>query len=358
MNKIVIILIVLAVLLTGCEEVYHPELMNVPNLPVIEARITNNPALNYIFVQRTTRFTDPYFAKAIINAKIELLEENGPVYSIKHKLSGLYTFDQALQPGKRYKLRVVIDWETYESDWEKLPPLPRMENFKPETYTQVRYINNTYGIPYKSYVDGFQVFVDIPVIKECKTNLFRWHSYLQFCLGGYVGRDRTFEWISFIQTGSENMVSVGLHSNDSIISRHKLMFNKKDFLAYLDTNTYPSRKSAFELGWIFEIDQYALSEGSYLFFKNVREQLKADGQLLDPINSQIQGNMRCVSNPDKLLLGVFDLCSVTRHQYYVTALERDPIYFHRMDSVYDIPYEGVSPRVPPPFWQRRKVSVN
>lgn len=344
--------------LFGCEDVYRPELSSGPNLPVIEARLTNNPAFNYIYVCRTTKFTNNNYSKAIINAKIELLEENGPVYNIKHTVSGIYNLPESLEPGKQYKLRVKIDNETYESDWEKLPLLPEMENFSPETYTQVKYINNSYGIPYKSYVDGFQVFVDVPVNNASKAYLFRWHSYLQFCMGGYIGRDRTFEWISFFHNSSENIASTGHYSNDSIINRHKLMFNVCDYLGYLDTVNYPQRKSAYELGWIFEIDQYGLSEGAYRFYKKAGEQLKADGQLFDPINSQVQSNMHCISNPDKQLLGVFDLCSVTRHQYYVMGVNRDPIYFHKMDSIYEIYYEGVSPKVPPPFWQRRRVINN
>lgn len=357
MEKAILYIIGLLALF-GCEDVYRPELTSGPNLPVIEARITNNPAFNYIYVHRTTKFLDNNYSKAIINAKIELLEENGSVYNIKHTVSGIYNLTQSLEPEKQYKLRVKIDNETYESDWERLPLLPEMENFSPETYTQERYIINSYGIPYKSYMDGFQAFVDIPVNNDSKAYLFRWHSYLQFCIGGYIGRDRTFEWISFTQSSSENMASIGHYSNDSIIDRHKLMFNNCDYLAYLDTVNYPERKTAYELGWIFEVDQYGLSEGSYQFYKKAGEQLKADGQLFDPINSQVQGNMHCISNPDKRLLGVFDLSSVTRHQYYVTGVDRDPIYFHKMDSIYEIYYEGVSPKVPPSFWQRRRVINN
>jgi hypothetical protein len=355
MGKYIIYITVILFLALACEDVYHPELINVINLPVIEARITNNPAFNYIKLNRTTGFTDNNMSKDIANAKVEVLEEGGPVYSAKHTGIGIYSFTQPLQPGRQYKLRVVLDKETYESTWEKLPALPEIQEFYVGPDTLMQYVPNLYGYPIKQLTFGFQVSVDLPVRADIQNYLFRWHSYLLFTFPNSNIKPYVYEWISYLHNGSENLAYPALYSSNSLIKRHKLMFNITDYFAYANINEHPDRLSALNYGWIFEIDQYGLSDGSFKFFQKLSEQLKADGQLFDPVYSQIPGNMSCTSNPDKLMLGVFDLSSVTRHQYYVTNVEYQNIYYHKMQTVYDIPGEGVSVGIIPLFWQKKEM---
>lgn len=340
----------------ACEDVYHPDLINVSNLPVIEARITNDPAFNYIKLNRTIGFQDNFLSKDIANAKIEVLEEGGPAYPANHTGLGIYSFTQPLQPGKQYKLRVVLDKETYESTWEKLPSLPEIQEFYVAPDTLVKYVPNLYGNPYKQYTKGFQVSVDIPVHNDLRNYLFRWHSILQYVIprAGPFSVD-TFAWDTFLHNGTDNIAKPSLYSSNSVITKHKLMFNRKDYVSYIDTTIYNGgRRLAYGTGWIFEIDQYGLSDGAFAFYQKVLEQLNAEGQLFDPVYSQIPGNMTCISNPDKLLLGVFDLCSVTRHQYFVTNIEYKTIYYHQIKPVLEIPYFGLSPGIRPFFWQRQR----
>lgn len=344
--------IALLLSLVACEDVYRPELMDMPQLPVIEARITNNPAFNYINISMTTKFTDRLTSNPVSDARVEVLKEDGTFYQAEYSYSGYYNFNHSLETGKRYKLRIILDNELYESEWEKLPITPSIEKFNVEPYVQVSYADNLYGIPNKYYTKGFQVFVDLPATDDNKYYLFRWNSYLQFVIP--YNSFRSYEWISFSKPGSDNMAEPSLHSSSTTISNHKLMFNTLDYLSYLDTAEYLIRKKAMDLGWIFQIDQYCQSEGAHQFFKSAAGQLKADGQLFDPMYSQIKGNISCTTNPEKHMLGVFDLCSVTRHQYYVTDIEAGNIYYHRIEPIFTIPNEGTSERVPPDFWQRKK----
>lgn len=347
--KKALIYIVVWLTMLGCEDVYRPEIMDIAEFPVIEARITNNPAFNYIIISRTTKFTDQLTFNPVSDAKVEIMKEDGTFYPATPTTAGYYSFNYALEPQKRYKLRIIFDDELYESNWETLPPLPAIEKFYVEPHEQVNYSNNLYGVPQKYYIKGFQVSVDLPVTADNKYYLFRWHSYLQFVIPKQSSR--SYEWLSFTKTSSDNMAEPPIHSYSSIISKHELMFNTLDYISYLDTADYPERKKAMDLGWIFEIDQYGQSDGAHQFFQSAAKQLKAEGQLFDPMYSQIKGNISCTTNPEKKMLGVFDLCSVTRHQYYVTDIEAGNIYYHKIDPIWEIPDEGASPRVPPPFWQ-------
>lgn len=371
MKNIFLILIVWALGLSACEEVYQPELTDAPNLPVIEARLSADPAYNYIKLNRTTRFLDDFLAKDIANAKVEVLEEGGPVYGAKYALTGTYSFTQPLTEGKRYKLRVTLDKETYESEWETLPPSPQINNFQVGPHTLERYVTNSYGKPVLQYTPGFQVWVDIPAIEGIKSNLFRWHSILQFINPGraqmppgqldhlknasLAARADTFIWKSFYQTGIGNMAKPSSYTQSTTMEKHPLMFHTRDYIAYIDTSVYhPARRYAYGTGWIFEIDQYGLTENASDYYQQITDQLKAGGRLFDPIYSQLRGNITCTSNPEKQMLGIFDLCSVTRHQYFVTNIDYPNIYFHKIEPLIDLSYEGYTVGTPPPFWQRAR----
>lgn len=351
MNRLLIHITLLLSLLS-CEDVYRPEIIEVASLPVIECRITNNPAFNYIIVSKTTKFTGMQTPDPINDAKIEVLKEDGTFYQATHTYLGYYSFNQALETGKRYKLRIILDKELFESSWETMPALPTIEKFYVEPHVQVKYANNLYGIPSKYYTKGFQASVDLPVNERNKYYLFRWHSYLQFVI--QKQNFRSYEWLSFTKSGSDNMAEPSLHSSSNLISKHRLMFNTLDYLSYLDTADHRDRIEAMDLGWIFEIDQYSQSDGAHQFFKSAADQLKAEGQLFDPMYSQIRGNISCTTDPEKHMLGVFDLCSLTRHQYYVSDIEAGNIYYHKIEPIFDIPYEGTSERIPPVFWQRKR----
>lgn len=346
--------VLLFILTAACEDIYHPELMDAPNLPVIEARLTNNPAFNYIKLNKTTHFLGNFLAKDIPNAKVEILQEDGTILPAKYSLTGNYNFPYPIETGKNYKIRVTLDRETYESSWETLPPVPDIEQFHVERDTLINYFPNLYGIPTKHYTPGFSASVDIATSDSLKNNLFRYHSILQ-----YINPSRspravdTFLWTSFSHNASDNFIRPAKYSTNTIFEKHKLMFHLKDYISYIDTTIFEkARLYAYGTGWIFEIDQYGLTENAITFYQKVQDQLNAEGKLFDPVYSQIKGNITCTSNPDKIMLGIFDLCSVKRHQYFVTNIDYKNIYYHKIDPVLDIPYEGISPGVPPFFWQR------
>jgi hypothetical protein len=43
--------------------------------------------------------------------------------------------------------------------------------------------------------------------------------------------------------------------------------------------------------------------------------MQSDGKLFDPIANQLNGNIRCISDPDKRAIGFFEASSVTFTRY-------------------------------------------
>jgi hypothetical protein len=97
---------------------------------------------------------------------------------------------------------------------------------------------------------------------------------------------------------------------------------------------------------------YCLNQAASDFYSQVNDQLSSQGKLFDPIAVQIKGNIRCVNNPDKLALGLFEVSSCTSRSYWMIFdyLNEKTIY-KSIEDITPIPYSGAS-KEEPAFWQR------
>jgi len=372
MNRKFLYTIVLFVLSVACEDIYNPQLRSATDIPVIDARITNNPALNFIQLYYATGFTDNQAAIMITDAKIQLLEKSGVSYNIDHIGSGKYYLNSSLQPGLQYKLKVSLNDEVYESTWETLLPIPEIEKIYIEPYILEEYLKNLNGDPIKRYHEGFRIYADLSANKNIRNYMFQWRSIVQaYILPPRYAPNRPvqYSWMCFYHRSLDNLAEPVTYSNSMEISKHPLTFIQKDYFTYLDTNFLgkyiprmfplendvddPNSGRSYGSGWIFEIDQFGISEKTFNLYKEISTLLDAKGRLFDPIYTQILGNMNCITNTDMQMLGSFQLNSAIRYQYFLPDVS-PPIYFRKIEPLLDIPDNDgwTKLKMPPPFWQK------
>ena len=58
---------------------------------------------------------------------------------------------------------------------------------------------------------------------------------------------------------------------------------------------------------VLVMNSYHLNDDSYAFYKDMKDQLSADNALFDPITTQIAGNIKCMSDPDRPVIGLFEV---------------------------------------------------
>ena len=91
-----------------------------------------------------------------------------------------------------------------------------------------------------------------------------------------------------------------------------LIANTNNFQTNYLTN-YPlnfiSKSRKLQFGYGITVRQYALSDFSYNFWKSAIE-----NNFPDPMNSkqlyQLLGNLKCISNPDETVFGIFEASAV------------------------------------------------
>jgi Domain of unknown function (DUF4249) len=103
---------------------------------------------------------------------------------------------------------------------------------------------------------------------------------------------------------------------------------------------------------IIYLNQYTLNNETYLYYSNIDKMLRSEGKLFDPIASQINGNIKCLTKPENKVFGFFEASSVSHTRYKVDFRN----LINAQPSTTKIPYllppepNGVWENKIPPFW--------
>jgi hypothetical protein len=338
--------------LVSCEEYYHPDLDTVNNLLVVESRITNEPAQNFVRISKTVNFYAASTTNPVSGATCTILTEDGQRIEGLENSDGYFLFPFVPQAGSNYKLQISYGAETYESDFEKMPPLPTLDSIYAEITTKTSYSTDAYGKPYTNEDVGFDLRINAPIYSENTYYRFSWRGILQWYieLESEMGPPPPpiYGWKSFYDTDVFNLAGPKDYTSSDKVTNHSVLYRSLDYYAsYLDS------AAMIPAGWIFIVHQYGITPNSYSFYKKINDQLEASGQLFDPVYTQIYGNMHCTSNPDQIILGNFDLCSYKQHRYFVHGYKSSiSLIQHVINSYPNIPATGMTTDgTLPGFWE-------
>ena len=107
----------------------------------------------------------------------------------------------------------------------------------------------------------------------------------------------------------------------------------------------------YYFGWILKIDQYSLTREAYTFWTDIQKLEETEGEIFDPIATQLRGNMRCISNDEILMLGLFEVASKITTPAFVNYIPANGYYpGRRVNITHTFPDNGWNDTIPPDFW--------
>jgi len=358
MREKLIYLLFLLILFSSCEEYYTPNIDIIDGQLVVEAQITNNQSKNFIHLTKTLSFYDKKQPGVVSGAKVELVEINGKVIPGIESGQGYFNFNTVPVNGKNYKLRIIFQNNTYESEVVTMPPLPTILDAYSENKVKRVYNTDAYGTPLAYDTEGRDIYVDAPVSDALSHYRFSTRAILEWYYtipetgppppGGPPPPPATiYGWQSYSDNKKFNLAGPKKFSQTNIVEKNPLFWLAYNAQYYLYTDTLvPS-------GWILIIDQYGTSKGSFDFHEKLNSQFAADGSLFDPIQTQIYGNITCKTDPSKIVFGYFDLNSYRQYRYYTNLyLQENDIKLRQIFRYPDIPYEGQIKGLSPDWWER------
>lgn len=112
--KSLLILSLAVIAFSSCEKVIDVKLNNADKKLVIDAQITNVAGTCKVIISRTKEFSSNNELDGVSGATIEILGDDGTVFSLADIGGGVYESDGATGlPGHTYELKITVEGKTY-----------------------------------------------------------------------------------------------------------------------------------------------------------------------------------------------------------------------------------------------------
>ncbi len=360
------------IFLASCEEYYRPDIEEAPRILVIESHVTNDPEQNFVRLSKTRNYYSTSPIEWISGAKVELVGLDWKIITAREESAGYYIFLGTPIPGNQYKLRVTYLKDTYESEYATMPPLPTIDSLYTRHEVEKVYRVNSYNVPELFDQPGQQIYISAPVTPDLEYYRFSYRSIIQWVYNPFTVDDPTstlikpprgpnyvrptpedtsyhvlYGWNSFRDIDLFNLANPKEFSETESIVDHEIVSLAYNSYMYLDSTVQEPRN------WILILDQYGITRDSYDFHEKLNRQFSADGSLFDPVLSQVRGNMRCLNDPSKIVLGFFDLNSYRQYRYFLNIgiNENGPVILRHLNRNLDIPADAFKKDEPPVFWE-------
>jgi hypothetical protein len=100
-------------------------------------------------------------------------------------------------------------------------------------------------------------------------------------------------------------------------SAEKTVFGQ---LTYIITEMPATSRRLSEL-YRIDVRQNAISKRSYDYFVNIRKNSEKSGNIFSPTPSELRGNIKCITDPGKPVIGYVDVSTTTHNRRYISRAE-------------------------------------
>lgn len=374
MKPIIINIIIFYGLLISCYKPYDPGIVATDTILVVDGMITDEVASYHIRLSYALPFDSKVTFKPFYSALIYVSDDLGNQYPFKEVKIGSYKSDSLHftgQPGRTYTLHIeTSDGDVYVSDSQRL---------ETKFYTDSIFAEAEYQKTISRFnqvivtVRGANIMMDIKSITDTLPH-FRFTSNMvkQYFYTLNIPPPSPdpplysfFCWQTENSNSDINLINKEYSVNSSLINRHGVYFlddqmflngivyglgSKQPDLSYKGAASDDS-KSYTVSRRILYLNQYILNNDTYLYYKSMDELLRSEGKLFDPIASQLRGNIKCTSDPDKKVFGFFEASSVGRTSYTIGfRMQQDQYPIKKIPYILPPEPNGCRVNKAPPFW--------
>jgi hypothetical protein len=362
-----ILILLSLVLLIACQEVYNPDDIDAGlKIPVIEGYLHDGSGPYRVELFWAAAFYDRSYT-AITDALVTISDDYGNTEILTETGNGRYYSDKngiRGTAGRIYTLHVELpDGSIYESVPVLMPPVKEIDTIYAEPGEKEYTSRNLYGELMIHKEGGLYVYVDMNS-KPDDMQFFRFYSRVvsqsQHYLNVTYAPDSAnpdveitepvdvYCWSIWSLSDIVNVKSTVLSNNEQVIRKHNLGFLPYIFNpAMQDSVTGPSYPS----GWIVTTTAYSIPEDAYEYYNSIVTQLSAEERIFDPVPFQITGNIHCLSDTGKLVLGLFEVASKTsRHTAFNWSTGRHTYNILNLPEYFAPTSDACQDTIMPDFW--------
>ena len=325
MKNIASLLITLSFLFSSCVEEYKLPSKVVNEYEseiVIQGRILAGEE-SIIYVSYTTPFNQEIPTPIVRNAQVSVVGQNGYRSEVAkyEPENNCYVIDtQNIDKKILYAVEVKVDGETYQSEFLKVLDTPSINE-----------------VTYKENEDGISIHVTTLVNEENSRHYMwgyeeDWEFHTEIDLARTTGKvpvynERIYPLVNLYENLYYYCWMHRISRNVYLYSTEELTENSVKDVKLLDIPINDIR-----ISYIYSIlvKQWSLSEAAYYYYKTLKLYTEESGGLFTPMPTEIQGNVICVSNPQKRARGYVLASNVVTKRLFV--YESD---FKKLHSEYE-----------------------
>ena len=326
--KFLFYLLIGCVLFSGCITEYEAKGLNeVKNILVVEGIITEGETR--ITLSRSLNLTDKNLSSVYVDdATVSIECDDGTllqaVKSPADQRIGRYViYVDKLHFDRKYRLRIEVEEEDYNSDC-----LENKDGVLDCPKKQYAYFSDYMTPIITPEIDsvfwtkkGKGQMVNIHVATHSPDNkvlYYRW-SYKEdweIHSDNYSVDPFVYPYYCWSLNNSKDLL-VG--------SAEKTVFGR---LTDVIAEIHPSNRK-LEVLYRINVRQNAISKRAYDYYTNIKKNTQKTSDIFAPIQSELRGNITCLTDPNRPVIGYVDISSTTQKTRYIPRLENAYEYSSR-----------------------------
>ena len=315
MKYIASLLITLSFLFVSCVEEYTIPQKNRQKHEarlVVEGKILAGTK-SIIYLSHTTPIGDFTKGEPIQNANITIIGENGYTstkaeFDIENSRYTIPTYE--LPDDTQYALKIELDGETYQSQFQPLLSTPEIEEvIWKEQSEGISLLVSTNGNQHGSrnymwtYDEDWEIHAEMDFTKPLSVGQW-WYNKMDYPI-----------------EGENPYLYCWMHNESSLIhiyNTNELTENKVKDQEFLFIPIDDIR-----ISYIYSIlvKQACLSDEVYEYYRLMRLYTQESSGIFNPTPTEIEGNVKCISNPNLKINGVVMASNITSKRIFIYASE-------------------------------------
>jgi hypothetical protein len=321
-------------MMVSCYKPYSTDISTDNRILVVNGLITDEVASYQVWLNYAVSFYSKNNYLPLNNAQVFVSDNTGNTYDFHELDDGRYISDSLKftgETGKTYTLHIsTSDGEMYESNAQRLFPAINPDSVYAE-YDNKEILSQISGLKMLSH----EAYILMDINNRTDTlSRFRYTSSLVrqyfyfYCLDVPPPIEPCYHfycWQTDNANSDINLTGGSYLVNSSSVKKHPVCF--LDDQLYFNASVYNigdqepggsfraigtvAYQSYLIMMRILYINQYTLNGDAYSYYKSMNDQLLSEGKMFDPIATQLIGNIKCVTDPDKKTLGFFETSAVS-----------------------------------------------
>lgn len=353
MKSAIYIILILSGFLVSCYRPYLADIETDSKILVVNGLLTNEKSVYHVRLTWATNFYSDEKELPVTDAFVYVSDNLGNSYRFIESDKGHYMSDPLKftgQIGNAYSLSVITsEGEQYESDSQQLIPEVDSDSVYSE-FGDLETLNKISGLKVIKHGAGILTDIknesDMPLRLRFNTNLVT--QYLNVVCPPFALCTYFYCWQTENINPNIDLTGGAYTINSASVIKHALGFVDGNLYCYSLIYYEPMMINAR----VIYITQYTLNNEAYSYYKEIDKLLRSDGKLFDPIASQINGNINCLTHPEKKVFGFFEVSSVSFSSYKIDFRNLN----NGKPSITKVPYilppkpNGFITDIIPPFW--------